>query len=376
LTDSSVGAGIFNPTPNINVGRRSISSAWTYYKWSVDDVRIYWKILTPPEINNLYLMFKDVTKPTATVEYNPWSWSATDDPVVVTLTWISEAIVITNNGGLSGYTFTGNWVFTYTFRDEWFNTWEATASVYRINPVFASLTGVEPNMIYTSNIITLTGYDVGVITWISITRWVLYKNGIVVGQSATGSNNDQFFIELTSSTGYLEGVISTITIGITSWTYSVTTRDTYFNIQAPSDLSFDEWEVSENPFIVEKIFSGIDEYFKLTDNVWADTWYYTTIQISDLDNGSGDIIPYDFIAIKALSGIDTLLWTPNPNIYSAITWEYQYFDIAPLTFIKRDTVSNGGVIGTYGLQTVWKINIPALQNIGNYTGLITYTLYE
>jgi hypothetical protein len=27
LTDSSVGAGIFNPTPNINVGRRSISSA-------------------------------------------------------------------------------------------------------------------------------------------------------------------------------------------------------------------------------------------------------------------------------------------------------------------------------------------------------------
>ena len=376
LTDNSINAGSFNPTPNINVGRRSITSAGTYYKWYVDDVRIYGKILTPPEINNLYLMFKDVTKPTATVEYNPWFWLASDGPVVVTLTWASEAIVITNNWWLSGYTFTGNGVFTFTFRDEWFNTWEVTASVYWINPVFTPITWANTNSIYTSNIITLTGYDVGVITWVSVTTWILYKNGIAVGQSATGSNNDQFYIELTSSSGYMETVSSTMTIGITSWTYSITTRDTYFSIRAPSELSFDEWEVSETPFVVEKTFSGINEYFKLTDNVGADVWYYTTIQISDLDNGSWDVIPYTTIAIKSLNGVETLSWSANSNVYSAITWTYQYFTASPLTFIRRDTGANGGLIWTYGIYTVWKIDIPALQNIWNYTWVITYTLYE
>lgn len=321
-------------------------------------------------------MFKDVTKPTATVEYSPWSWSATDGPVVVNLTWASEAIVITNNGWLSGYTFTGNWVFTYTFRDEWFNTWEATASVYRINPVFVPRTWAELNMIYTSNVITLTGYDVGIITWVSISTGTLYKNGIAVGLSATGSNNDQFFVALTSSTGYLQTVSSVVTIGITSWTYSITTRDTYFSIRAPSDLSFDEWEASESPFVVEKSFSGVNEYFKLTDNIWADVGYYTTIQISDLDNGSWDSISYTTIAIKSLSGVETLLWDTNPNVYSAITWTYQYFTASPLTFIRRDAGANGGLTWTYGIHTVWKIDIPALQNIWNYTGVITYTLYE
>ncbi|HMS91821.1 MAG TPA: hypothetical protein PKC87_06355, partial [Candidatus Absconditabacterales bacterium] len=103
--------------------------------------------------------------------------------------------------------------------------------------------------------------------------------------------------------------------------------------------------------------------------------YYTTISISNITNTNGDVLPYSRIAIKALNNIVTLSGTSNPRVYSAITGVYQYFTAAPLTFIKRDTAANGGVIGTYGLQTVWKVDVPPLQNIGSYTGVITYTLY-
>jgi len=41
--------------------------------------------------------------------------------------------------------------------------------------------------------------------------------------------------------------------------------------------------------------------------------------MSDMINGSGDILPYTMVAVKALSGIVTLSGTENPNIYSAIT---------------------------------------------------------
>jgi len=110
------------------------------------------------------------------------------------------------------------------------------------------------------------------------------------------------------------------------------------------------------------------------DEVGADTGYYTTIEISVMENGSGDTIPYTAIAIRAFDDIITLGGTTNPRVYSAITGTYQYFT-SPLTFIRRDTEANDGVKGTYGLHTVRKVDIPALQNVGEYTGVITYTLY-
>jgi len=97
--------------------------------------------------------------------------------------------------------------------------------------------------------------------------------------------------------------------------------------------------------------------------------------MSNMTTVSGDILPYTAIAVKSLTGIVTLSWTNNPRVYSAITGNYQYFSESPMTFIRRDTAANGGVTGTYGIHTVWKIDIPAAQNIGNYTWVITYTLY-
>ena len=143
----------------------------------------------------------------------------------------------------------------------------------------------------------------------------------------------------------------------------------------PISFDFGIRDASEQIQTITKTFSWTNDYFQVIDTLWQNTGYYTTISISDMNNGSGDIVPYTAVAIKALTGIVTLSGTTNPRVYSAITWTYQYFTASPLTFIKRDTASNGGVTGTYGLQTVWKVDIPALQNIGNYTWVITYTLY-
>jgi hypothetical protein len=138
-----------------------------------------------------------------------------------------------------------------------------------------------------------------------------------------------------------------------------------FSLRASSDQSL----------TIEKTFSWVNDYFKIIDNAGEDTGYYSTISISDMTNQSGDSLPYTSMAIKSLTGIVLLSWTNNPSVYSAITWVYQYFTAAPLTFIKRDTAANAGVSWIYGLHTVWKIDVPALQNIGAYSGVITYTLY-
>ena len=143
----------------------------------------------------------------------------------------------------------------------------------------------------------------------------------------------------------------------------------------PISFDFGIRNASEQIQTITKTFSWTNDYFQIIDTLGQNTGYYTTISISDMTNGSGDTLLSGLVAIKALTGVVTLSGTYNPRVYSAITWTYQYFTASPLTFIKRDTAANSWVTGTYGLQTVWKVDIPALQNIGNYTWVITYTLY-
>jgi hypothetical protein len=129
ITNSSIDAGIYNPTNNITLARRSANQVGTFYKGFLDDVRIYNKTLTSGQVYNLYAAFIDTTPPTAYVEYSPWSGTCYNGDVIATLTGYSENITVTNNGWSNIYTFTENNVFTFTFRDDGFNTGEVTATV-------------------------------------------------------------------------------------------------------------------------------------------------------------------------------------------------------------------------------------------------------
>jgi len=43
--------------------------------------------------------------------------------------------------------------------------------------------------------------------------------------------------------------------------------------------------------------------------------------------------------------------------------------------IIRNTATNNGVIGQYGVLPQMQLIIPAYQAVGTYTGTLTYTLY-
>ena len=47
-------------------------------------------------------------------------------------------------------------------------------------------------------------------------RVTLYKNGVNIGTSGTGTNGDLFYIAINASSGYYTTRIGTVTIGTTS----------------------------------------------------------------------------------------------------------------------------------------------------------------
>lgn len=129
ISNSSIDAGTYNPINNITLARRSANQTNTFYKGLMDDVRIYNKTLTSGQVYNLYAAFVDTIPPTAYVTYSPGSGTCYNGDVIATLTGYSENITITNNGWSNTYTFTENNTFTFTFRDDGFNTGEAVATV-------------------------------------------------------------------------------------------------------------------------------------------------------------------------------------------------------------------------------------------------------
>jgi len=148
-----------------------------------------------------------------------------------------------------------------------------------------------------------------------------------------------------------------------------------FAIESPASLDLGSLATPEDTQIVEKIFTGSENYFTLADYVGDDQWYYTTLSMTNMTNGNGALLSNQNIAIKTATNIVTIAWASNPNVVSAITWVYKTFGNDVLTFIKRDPWSNGWLIGTYWVSPALKVTIPQLQNSWNYSGTLIYTIY-
>lgn len=134
----------------------------------------------------------DFIAPTATISYNPPSLTNID--VIATLTGASETIIVTNNGGLTGYTFTGDGVFTFQFQDLAGNTGSATATVNWIDKVvptaFVEYDIVSPT---SGNVLaTLTGFsETGVIITNNggLTGYIFVNNGVFVFDFVDAAGN-------------------------------------------------------------------------------------------------------------------------------------------------------------------------------------------
>ena len=73
----------------------------------------------------------DTIVPVANISYS--TILTTSGVVTVSLTGISEPIIITNNSGSNNFTFGANGSFTFTYRDAGLNTWSTTATVNNID---------------------------------------------------------------------------------------------------------------------------------------------------------------------------------------------------------------------------------------------------
>lgn len=74
--------------------------------------------------------------------------------------------------------------------------------------------------------------------------------------------------------------------------------------------------------------------------------------------------------------ITLLAGTPNPRvIVNAGMANYQTLEV-PRNLIERNTATNFGVIGKYGVLPEMQVVIPAYQSVGQYTGTLVFTLHE
>ena len=81
---------------------------------------------TGVEVNRI-----DKSAVTGAISYAPST--ATNTDVVATISFNKSGVTVTNNGGSTSYTITGNGTFTFEFEDQYGNTGAETATVNRID---------------------------------------------------------------------------------------------------------------------------------------------------------------------------------------------------------------------------------------------------
>ena len=163
----------------------------------------------------------DKTKPVWTITYSPTSWSNTSGDVVATIT-LDETGTITNNGWLTGYTFTGDWTFTFTFEDLAWNTWSATATVNRIDKTAPTWTITYSPISWSTTsgnvVATISLNETGTITNNSWLTWYTFTgNGTFTFQFADLAGNTGSATATVNRIDKTAPTASTITYNIT-WT--------------------------------------------------------------------------------------------------------------------------------------------------------------
>ena len=189
----------------------TVSSTWVYIAWILPDDVYYRRVYAIDNIGNTgqrsdtWNFEVDTTTPTAYVEYIPWSgawWTSGNIQAIVTgfsepITWLDY----------TGYLFTWNDTFVFTFTDLAGNTWTATGIVDWIDKdapsqitLISPLTDIRTNTdtaAFKRSIATDTGTNG---TWAGV-MWYWYE--------LSGTNSTGIFVTTTW----------TIVAGLDEWVY-------------------------------------------------------------------------------------------------------------------------------------------------------------
>ena len=117
--------------------------------------------------------------------------------------------------------------------------------------------------------------------------------------------------------------------------------------------------------------------FVVSDQKWAESGYYTTLQVTDLtwQAKSSHIIAASNVKVKA-GWLTTITWVNNTTAWVTVSGLTSYASISsPVNYIKRDPGS-GWNLWVYW-DALWvEVTIPAHTVADKYRGTITWTLYD
>lgn len=132
-----------------------------------------------------------------------------------------------------------------------------------------------------------------------------------------------------------------------------------------------------NDQIVQQDFTGVANYFIVTDLKGINSGYNTTLQLSGNLTSSGNSISASNVSFKSDGSTPTLLsGTANPRVeIDSNANSFQSLNTAR-NFIKRDAALNTGTLSQYYQTIEMQINVPASQPAGEYAGILVYTLIE
>jgi len=162
-------------------------------------------------------------------------------------------------------------------------------------------------------------------------------------------------------------------------------------ISAPWLLDFWTWEVSTTTQTVTldmATYSWGTQYFALQDLRWTDSWYYATIEISNLTvswstNKQIDAFNVYTTLTWTNSTITKLDWLLGQGIPAEVaipsTTPITHIHIdAPLTILERNSATSpdAWILWKYWIQPKFDLNIPKFQELWEYSSTITYTLTE
>ena len=235
-----------------------------------------------------------------TIQYStsfPTSWD-----VEAVLTWCSESITVTNNSGSSGYIFTGNGSFTFEFEDWVGNTWEATATVTRIDKDSPSC-GISYN-----------------------TTWLTNQN-----VTATLTCDEDFVVTNNSgSTGYIFTGNSSFTFEFNDWvgnTWDATATVSRIDKDSPSCETIQYSTNSPTSWDVEAVLTWCSESITVTNNSGSTGYIFTgngsfTFEFNDWAGNTWE-------ATATVTRIDlpptcnvayNITWWTNQNVTATLTW--------------------------------------------------------
>lgn len=204
---------------------------------------------------------------------------------------------------------------------------------------------------------------------LSLPVWLSTGIFLVISSDTTFDSTDSGFqMSVTGNYLYASGV--TIPNG-----YYFTFANSYLwavTITAPTN-----WDLqSGSAQGIDYTISGQSDYFTVSDWKGNNSGYYTTVSVSNLTSVMGATIPTTSMQIKA-DPIVTLSWAANASVIIDSGLSGSYTPVSgSMLFIKRNTGTGPGVVGTYWSKLRLKVSVPAFSPVGMYTGTVTYTLIE